>query len=234
MSNHEKKLIRLSLATLFLSLLMIYILLYQVKGDKMEKKETTTQEPQWITITETSWTESTIIEPTTTQDITDITWAEESDLFKLETQWSAPKIASGGTTNKTGWETTWSSTTNIHMLSWTKLYYGKIDAIEKLGIKYLYALIDESWTFLINLWPQQYNFDNIARALNGDVYKITTEQELAKNKLFGEKVIYINIPEYKGKTVVMLEYIGKEIRLIQINYTLYHKSKSYLKSLFID
>ena len=63
---------------------------------------------------------------------------------------------------------------------------------------------------------------------------MATEQELIQNKLFGNKVVYLNLPEYKDKQVIMLVYMDDGIRLIQIEYELYHKSKAYLKSLFID
>ncbi|MBU0626710.1 hypothetical protein KKG31_00455 [Patescibacteria group bacterium] len=63
---------------------------------------------------------------------------------------------------------------------------------------------------------------------------MTTEEELATNKLFGDKVVYINIPEYKEKIVLMLVYIDEELWLLQIDYKIYHSSKTYIKSLFID
>lgn len=217
--------------TLFLSLLMVYILLYQIKGEKIKKA--LNNETDWIasttqslTISVNSWDDSTILDP-------------ENELVTLENKTGGNPVDSTATMNPTPTTTTWTQTpaptlANIHMLSGTKLYYGKIDSIEKLGIKYQYALIDSTWTFFINLWTQNYDFEAIARALNGNLYKITTEQELIKNKLFGSKVIYINIPTYKDKMVLMLIYINKEVRLIQISYKAYHQSKSYLKSLFID
>lgn len=63
---------------------------------------------------------------------------------------------------------------------------------------------------------------------------MSTEQEIIENKLFGKKVVFINLPEYKDKQVVMLVYQSDGIRLMQIEYNVYHKSKPYLKSLFID
>ena len=198
---------------LFLSLLMVYLLLYQIKGKNI--KQTLTPETnnwQGVIITVNSWDETTIVEPETIQDMSYTGYDK-----------TVESIKNTGTTTSLSW---------IHMLSWTKLFYGKIDSIEKLGIKYQYALLDGSWTFFINLGVQKYDFDSITRALGGNIYKITTEQELAKNKLFGNKVLYINLPEYKDKLVLMLEYIGQEVRLIQIDYKLYHTSKWYLKTLF--
>jgi len=122
----------------------------------------------------------------------------------------------------------------IKMLSGTSIYYWKIAIIEQLGIKYQYALADEKWIWYIYLGTPSYDFASIARALKGSTYTMATEQELLENKLFGNKVIYINLPEYKDKQVIMLVYMNDGIWLIQVEYSLYHKSKAYLKSLFID
>jgi len=154
------------------------------------------------------------------------------------------KIGSGGNTGintpvivlpipKTNTGTMTKNTT-IKLLSGTSIYYGSIAIIEKLWIKYQYALADTTGTWFIYLGTPSYDFASIARALKGNLYTMATEQELIQNKLFGNKVVFINLPEYKDKQVLMLLYLNDGIRLIQIEYSLYHKSKSYLKSLFID
>lgn len=84
------------------------------------------------------------------------------------------------------------------------------------------------------LGTPSYDFASIARALQGSIYTLATEQDILQNKLFGNKVAFINLPEYKDKQVLMLIYLNDGIRLIQIEYNLYHKSKAHLKSLFID
>ena len=69
--------------------------------------------------------------------------------------------------------------------------------------------------------------------LNGNIHTIASEADLLKNQLFGKKVMYINLPEYKDKLVLMLVEVRGNYRFLQIPYKDYHKSKSYLKSLFI-
>jgi hypothetical protein len=214
---------------------MIYLLLYQVKGKALTTSTMSANDGQ-VVVTVQSWDETTVVEPEIELDGYDrmVASMQEATLSAMSWEtnaWEAETWTFVQTATSLSW---------IHMLSWTKLFYGKIEAIDKLGIKYQYALIDGSWTYFINLGMQTYDFDSITRALWGNIYKITTEQELAKNKLFGNKVLYINLPEYKdlgpdeGKLVLMLEYVGKEVRLIQIEYKLYHSSKSYLKSLFVQ
>jgi len=108
--------------------------------------------------------------------------------------------------------------TTIKLLSGTSIYYGSIAVIEKLGIKYQYALADETGTWFIYLGTPSYDFASIARALKGNLYTMATEQELIQNKLFGNKVVFINLPEYKDKQVLMLFYLSDGIRLVQMDY----------------
>ena len=120
------------------------------------------------------------------------------------------------------------------MLSGTSIYYWSIAIIEKLWIKYQYALTDDKGIRYIYLGTPSYDFASIARALKWSLYTLATEQDILQNKLFGNRVVFINLPEYQDKQVVMLLYLNDGIRLVQMEYSLYHKSKSYLKSLFID
>ena len=221
---------------LFLALMIVYIVWFQVKGNELKK----TVPPQnlWsiVQILSKSWdvvptissiidTENlwfTSVEGMTTGKTATIT--ETTIANKTWTTISAPK-------NDTG---TMNKNNTIKLLSGTSIYYWAIAIIEKLWIKYQYSLTDEKGIWYIYLGTPSYDFASIARALKGNLYTITTEQELLQNKLFGNKVVYINLPEYKDKQVLMLVYMDDGIRLIQIEYTLYHKSKAYLKSLFID
>ena len=53
----------------------------------------------------------------------------------------------------------------INILSGTSVFYGKIEVIEKLGIKYSYALIDPQGIYYINLGNPTYDFSDMARKL---------------------------------------------------------------------
>jgi len=231
---------------LFLALMIVYIIWYQVKGNEIKKLIQNQDSWSGIQIYTTSWdlmpTISSVI------DIEDQT-TENQEVITGTNTWIntnttgiavTPKGSTGTVTKTTTWTVTKTTTgtmnknTTIKLLSGTSIYYWPIEIIEKLGIKYQYALADSSGTRYIYLGTPSYDFASIARALKWDIYTITTEQELIQNKLFGNKVVYINLPEYKDKQVLMLVYMNDGIWLIQIDYALYHKSKTYLKSLFID
>ena len=210
--------------------MIVYIVWYQVKWNELKK----TIQPQnsWsnVQITSKSWdlipTISMVVDDEdswftpTTGKVSVTTWTQNKTWITI----FVPKIATGTMKNNTG----------IKLLSGTSIYYWSIAIIEKLWIKYQYALVDKQGIRFIYLGTPSYDFASIARALKGSLYTLTTEQDLLQNKLFGNKVVFINLPEYKDKQVFMLIYMNDGIWLIQMEYSLYHKSKAYLKSLFID
>lgn len=222
---------------LFLALMIVYIVWYQVQWDEIKKIIQTQDSWSGIQILSKSWD---LIPNLTGED--DNRWITEITENKT---WNTIEIATWKTAVTSTWSTTWSilpkattgtvtKNTVIKLLSWTSIYYWSISVIEKLGIKYQYALADEKGIRYIYLGTPSYDFASIARALKGNLYTLATEQDILQNKLFGNKVVFINLPEYKDKQVLMLFYLNDGIWLVQMEYSLYHKSKTYLKSLFID
>ena len=122
------------------------------------------------------------------------------------------------------------------ILSWTTEISWNNELINKLWIEYEYVLQDSKNIVYRYLWENYYKYDigNIVRKLWWDIYPITTEEDMMQNKLFGDRVTYINLPEYKNKQVIILVYNWDDKRLLQIDYSIYHNVKSYLKDLFND
>lgn len=203
---------------LFLALLIVYIVWYQVKGNELKKLI----QPQnsWSGIEIISVNNPNLWFTPIKGNASITTWTTNKTWVII----SIPKATTG----------TMSKNNTIKLLSGTSIYYWPIEIIEKLGIKYQYALADEKWIWYIYLGTPSYDFASIARALKWSLYTVATEQDLLQNKLFGNKVVFINLPEYQDKQVVMLIYLNDGIWLVQIEYALYHKSKWYLKSLFTD
>ncbi len=222
-NTKEQKIIQLFMAVLFLAIVLVYLLLFQVKGKSMNAINTDSWTAVQISVMSGDQEQTLTAVDQQRQALAANTGSEQTGTniptTKIDVLAETPKAPAN----------TWG---NIIILSGTNVYYGTIEAIEKLGIKYQYALVDDNNIYYINLGNPVYDFASIARKLWGNLYELKTEQELAQNKLFGTKVIYINLPEYKEKRVLMLLYIKDQTRLIQMDYSLYHKTKPYLKSLF--
>ncbi len=228
MPKLERKILRLSVIVLFLSLLLVYVLFFQVKGplisDILASRsdiEVDNDMKIYIKTGDKKEIIEEIIEDfgsdnigiTSSWKLSGITWIDKKE-------------------NVDSMSTSWQN--DIIYLSWTKLFYGILESVEKLWINYKYILQDDKLIYYIYLWDLKYDIVNIARKLWGNIYTINTEQDILKNMLFGDKIIFINLPEYKDKIVLIILYIDEDVWLLQIDYDLYHKSKNYLKSLFID
>lgn len=252
----EKKIIKMAMLVLFLSLLLIYVLLYQIKGDKLKNKilaETGNSEQLWTPILTT--TQNPDEDENNTTNTNETFYSNENIESYSATGTNKPKFtgrnASASDTDLINKVESWNSTTGTFVgfsgneqiidkeistgaLSWTKRYYWPIDSIEKLWISYQYALKDPKDIYYVFLWDFTINIDYIVRKLWGTTYSMVSEQEIIDNQLFWEKVTFINLPEYKDKLVIMIITLDDKQRLIQIGYPIYHQSKGYLKTLFLN
>lgn len=211
--------------TLFLSLMIVYVLLYQVKWDKLKIQDTPKTTDWKMTITAKTWTTSTIFKESTAQTMTgSYTWKTITNT--LWNTWNKQQSKS--------WTVTSSIPAKIKILSWTDIYYGVSPTIEKLWIKYQYALKDSQNIYYFNLGNPTYDFGTISKSLWWNTFTLITEQDIFQNKLFWKKVIFINLPGNKDKLVIMVVYVWNEVWLIEVSYDIYHKSKEYIKNLFID
>lgn len=223
--NNDKNIVRNAMIVLFLSLLIVYVVWYQVH-DRQEKLPAT---DQWsiadtLTITEqTSDTWAYMTNPIQT------TWSVDSDTWTQETlTWSYEEPTISISPTQTGEEE------SMDILSWTTLYFGPIEWIDKLGITYNYALKDDKNIYYVALGDKEPDLSAIARSLGWTLYTMNTETEIIKNQLFGKRVVFINLPEYKDKLTLMYIEVGSKKRLLQVSYTIYHETKGYLQDLFTN
>jgi hypothetical protein len=250
----DKKTIQLAMLLLFLSLLVIYVLLFAINWEKIKESAgvPVTNEiityPWEITSTQTDTSNPTISSPdisisdsiaNTTNSYASSGIDKENEMEALSAEvtgispWTSNDFGFNDNTSINTWEEkTLDKQDDIYILTGTEKYFGPIKIVEKLGIDYAYALKDQKDIYYIFLGRQDYDFDQIARQLGGNTYKINTEQEILENKLFGESITYINIPEYKDDTVILLAKVNDVQRLIQIDYSIYHESKGHLRSIF--
>lgn len=209
--------------------MVVYLLLYQIKGTQIASNLSGTwdasSQPSAL-----SGSDAKISDLLLETDASDSTW-------DTTINWSGKTISTttslfGNLPSWTG-STTGTKTESIKLLSGTKLRYGLVDSIEKLGISYQYALKDDQWIYYIYLGKNsKLDIEGVVKKLGGTVKTILREDEIIKNNLFWDKVSYINLPEYKDKKVIMLVNIDGSDWLLQLDYATYYTSKSYLKTLF--
>jgi hypothetical protein len=229
--HFESQSIKWSVIVLCVSLLLVYIVLYYAKWDLWKTDLTISQNNTWdIEVFELDyWLELNDGLVNNTWMYLDNTWYNTGDNAWDNNNSFMDILA------KTGIELVWDSGNNSSMLvlSWTSTYYWELDFVDILWISYQYALKDTKDIYYLNMWDYEYDFSDIVRKLKWSLYIINTDQELISNSLFGDKVTFINIPEYKNKKVLLLLDINDQSWLLAIDYFIYHQVKPYLKSLFI-
>lgn len=222
---HQKELhiVRFSMLVLFSALMIIYLLLYQIKWDDIVNQLG-------------SMSQSNINSTSDFENLYSSISLEEFDeeSILLETQSNQYNKTKDSDSLFENVEQSTTDTEKIIVLSWTSLRYGRVDAVEKLWISYQYALKDSKDIYYVFLDPQRYDFDQIIKALWGTTYSISTEKEIVENQLFWDKVTFINLKEYENEKVIILLEIDKMLRLLQIDYWIYHNSKWHIKQLFIN
>ena len=248
--EREKRLVTLSMVVLFFSLIVVYSMFYQVKGAAVfgtlrsipssssrttlaEKRAQTESQSVDTFAVESTWA-STVLDNWKVQ-FHENRFVEEWDSFSdisawndasqaVVNNWSFQNASAGTTSNLGGNGPT--------ILSGTDLYFWAVDSIELLGLEPEYILKDYKG-FYYSKFAKEPFLRTTVQKLWGNIYEITSDAELVKNELFGDKISFINLPDYKNKLVIMWVTVNGQYWLIQMGYDKYHHAKEYLKNLFI-
>lgn len=233
--EREKKLVSLCLLILFISLVVVYALLYQVRWGEIisQLPQQGEQNLTWVQTWNDKKEEKSQI---FTLDFA--TGSQNSNSWVIHSNIPAPAqdaISGALESNQTASTENFLSfqESNVQMLSGAEMYFWVLESLELLGLTPEYLLRDKKDMYYAFFKKEPIHVKKTVQQLNGNIYTIASEAELLKNQLFGKKVMYINLPEYKDKLVLMLVEVRGNYRFLQIPYKDYHKSKSYLKSLFI-
>ena len=237
--EREKKLVSLCLCILFVAFIVVYSLLYQVKGQELlakmqadlEKKTIQTWTTQ-ISTWETQIFSLELDKVNTGSSTAELTsWVNNSNI--ATTGVDAKPVVEEQNQNASTDDASTPQEQEFLMLSGTDLYFWVVDSFEKLGLNPEYILKDRREIYYAFFDKEPTDLKKIVQKLGGNIYVMATESEILKNELFWNKISYINLPEYKTKLVVLLLEVDQKYRLLQIPYSKYHTSKSYLKTLFI-
>ena len=248
--EREKRLVTLSMVVLFFSLIVVYSLFYQVKGAAVFGTLRSIPAPSSRTPlaekraqVETQSVDTFAVESTWAWMVIDDgkiqfrenrfmdEWDSFSDIAAWDdanqaaTNYWSFQNASAGTTSSMGGS-------GPTILSGTDLYFWAVESIELLGLEPEYILKDYKG-FYYSKFAKEPFLKTTVQKLWGNIYEITSDAELVKNELFGDKVSFINLPDYKNKLVLMWLTVNGQYWLIQMSYDKYHHAKEYLKHLFI-
>lgn len=241
MSN-QSKMVNLAMIILFLALIVVYVLFYQIHGNRLAAL---VQKPVQSTGTSVTYQQNPNLQnsnqvsasleplPENSEDgswwVTDLLGVLYSDMASGDD--AAQEQGDIGNASTDGSPST--LTDGPKILSGTEMFFGVVDAIDILDLNPEYLLQDAKWIYYARLKAYPSNLKTLVQSLWGTIYTMTTEKEILENQLFGDRITYVNLPEYKNILVIMIVNVHWEYWLIQLNYPQYHHAKGYLQSLFL-
>ncbi len=260
MDKKETKIIRLSVLVLSLALVFIYVFWFNVKGEFIADilNNLGNNNPEILITNEDALNQSKpSVETNLQEDNSQSSTWTEMDTKEPETEKndSSPVVISMGNNENQDPKNNDTISIDIASNQWnqdsldsfvpnnvnsriildgTDIYNWEFDFDDKLALEYEYALKDARWIHYLFLWD---SIDPIAlwikaNQLSWDLFEMNTEMEIINNQLFGEKIIFINLPEYKDQFVLMIVRVDWNYWLVYLELPTYIQSKSYLKKLF--
>jgi hypothetical protein len=241
MNDHNEKPIILVIVTFFLAMTLVYIAFFR------------TQQTTDILPTSMSW------------DVT-VSWWNISELMSwliawastgtLDLSWTLNERIDLSVLNNTG---SWINTTGNIWVSWyqewslpiwknkiqvnknLKIWYGAVDVANMLWLSVKEAFVDTWSTYYAYLGTGTLDtLSATVRRLWWNVLAIETENDINKNLLRWDRILFVNIPKTtfvrqpteQKLLVVMIVVIDNDKWLIEAKVDRYYASKLFMKSVF--
>lgn len=125
--------------------------------------------------------------------------------------------------------------TGVTILSGTTLFQGNIDVLRTLGVNYQYALKDDTYTNLYYVYigsEKNYDFKDIAQEFGWKTIEVYSQKDIINNLYFGDRVTFIELPQYKDVKVNVFIQLGTDLWMIQDDASQYKAHKKYIRKLF--
>lgn len=232
--SQEKRIIILATFILIISNIIIYVLFFNLKWNKINL-ESLTKKSYEIQRESQTWSKNTNNIQTTwnininnDENLDDLVWTNDLSIFT----WSESSVSSSWNSNNSSQNN--QITNTIKLLSWTKLFtwINEVNAI--LWINWKYSLIDSNNIIFTYLWTWEIDLIENINKLGWNLVEIWEKKIIKDNLLIGDRVTYINLPNYKWiKTIFTAKFVDTgDLWLLEIDYNKYYKLKKYLRNLF--
>lgn len=220
---NEKQLVRITVFVLLVGIVLVYAVFFNLKGDHL--KTGTIQAVQHFLSPSsdegnTAGTLSGSVATSQSGQTTDETTGSTISFSGLEELFGSQSEYMG---------------TGRHMLSGTSLYQGRIDVLQTLGINHEYILKDGTYPNLFYAYigrDTSYNLRQIAQEFGGNTIEIISQKDIINNLYFGDRVTFVQLPQYKDVKVNVFIQIGRDLRMIQDSASQYKAHKKYIRTLF--
>ena len=242
---NEKNIVRITMLILFLSLVLVYSVYWQVSFQSSTDIDTNQRPSQNITKEQASIS-STVDETSSEQNIpinNDNSSAITTQTWNAFATWNYDLLNLPWFKNLTWQEdSSDNSVDKIPDLTWTIAYFDDLLVTETLWLNYKLILVDLLYPniYYVYLWNKTPNYKFIAKQLSWNIYEMSTKVAINQNNLFWDAVTFINIPgttfienpSLQRKVVFMALEYKQDNWIIQVPYDKYHKSKKHIQKTF--
>lgn len=120
------------------------------------------------------------------------------------------------------------------MLSGTSLFEGSIDVLKTLGINYGYVLKDSQYNiyYVYIGRDKTYDLPSIAKEFGGKTVEVLSQKDIINNLYFGDRVTFVELPQYKDVKVNVFIQYGADLWMIQDDASQYRAHKKHIRQLF--
>lgn len=224
---NDKQLVRITMFVLLVGIVLVYAVFFNTQGESLAAQATVAIHQLFSSDGETGAAHTLIA---TGKAMTGV--AETIEQKPEEN--TGTTVVFSGLNQLFGDDSTEYMSTGVQILSGTDLFQGSMDILKTIGMNYEYILKDQKYAiyYVYIGRDKSYNFSDIAREFGGKAIEIYAQKDIINNLYFGDRVTFMELPQYKDVKVNVFIQYGKDLWMIQDNASQYRDHKKHIRQLF--
>lgn len=215
----EHRLVHAAIFLLVVAVSLIYALFFEAKGESVRQDVVTILRNWWVDAVSLSWT---IVQTGTVV----ATWTTSGETTGIDTVMTV--------TGEDSFLQEVLGTSSGTILSGTTLYYGSLDILKTLGIRYEYILKDAKYDIFYAYIGKNvsYNIGDLVRGIWWKTVEIYAKNDIINNLYFGDRVIFVEWPQQTSAITNVFVRMWSDTRMIQDVTWQYKQHKRHIRSVF--
>lgn len=217
----DHRLVHAAIFLIIVALSLIYALFFDAKADTVRKDIVTILHNRWID--DMSGAVATPNDAIASGDV---------NTGLQDTTTSTTMIVTGEDSFLQ--EVLWTNTGSV--LSGTTIYYGALDILKTLGVRYEYILKDKQYDIFYAYIGKNvsYSINDLVRAVGWKTVEIYARNDIINNLYFGDRVTFVELPQQIPTITNVFVRIGADLRMIQDITWQYKQHKRHIRDVFAN
>lgn len=218
----DHRVVRIALFLFFVAISLVYAVFVQVRGDDIHQNLLTIVQKYGLVST-TTWTV-----------------VDSGSLLSWDQLASWEDTTGGFIDNSQTLDTSSSflddvlGTGKSQILSWTDLYYGSLDIIKTLGLRYEYILKDNTYDIFYAYIGsgKTYNVTDLVKWIGWKTVDIYAKNDIINNLYFWDRVTFVELPQSSPTNTSFFVRMGDQLWFVQDISGDYKKHKRHIRTVF--